>query len=240
MRRFALPLCLMAAAACSDSFDVEIQGVVLDGWEAGAQGLGGARVRTFDRFGDEVASTTSRDSGWFRLPADPGQLNLVTIDGPGLKTAVFQGNPGLNPRFRIPNGEVHAVSEARWQAELERWEGCPDLDRGGAVIARLEIDGFVGGEDGEVVRIATGYATLRLADGRDFEPCYLDEDGTYDPAATRTGPRATLLFAGLPAGNHRLEVTYEPLERLERTFLYDVRLTEGAIVPRMPLYVPFE
>jgi len=240
MHRLPLVLLLACAPACTDHFDVEIQGVVLDGWDRSAGGLGGARVRTLDRFGDEVASTTSRSSGWFRLAADPGQLNLVAIDGDGLKTAVFQGNPGLNPRFRIPNGDVLAVTESRWLAELERWEGCPDLDRGGALIARLEIEGFVGGEDGEVIRIGSGYAEMRLADGRDVAPCYLDEDGDFDPAATRTGPTAMLLFTGLPAGEHRLQITYEPLERLERTFFYDVRLLDGAIAPRMPLYVPFE
>lgn len=234
-----LPALALALSACDEAFDVDIQGVLVQGWEAGAPALGGASITTLDARGDEVAQTISSSSGWYRLAASPGQPNIVVVEGEGLVRSSFQGNPGLNPRFRIPNGEIFGVPTQTWSDEVDRWDGCPGLGTGATLFARLEIEGFVGGGDGEVVPVQTGYATLRLADGREIEPCYLDEDGRYSPTAARTGPSASLLAAGLPAGVHELELRYEPFQGIEQTYFYQVQLVADTLAPRVPLLVPF-
>lgn len=236
MRWLALTVPLLG---CAETFDVDVQGVLLDGWEGAAVGLPGATLETVALDGRVVDTTTSADNGWFRLAADPGQQNLVVVRGEGLMTASFQGNPGLNPRFRIPNGEIFGVRESAWEAERARWDGCPGLGERATLFGKLQIEGFVGGEDGELVAVQTGRAVLRLADGPVREPCYLDADGFYDPAATRTGPQAEVLFADLPAGGHLLEVTYEPIEDVEQTWVYEVYVLPDMLAPRVPLLVPF-
>jgi hypothetical protein len=229
-----------ALVACSDAHTTHLQGVVVHGWEAGAPPTSGATVRTFNAAGDELDQTETSTNGWFRAEADPGRVTVVHIDGAGLVPAVFQGNPGLNPRFRIPNGEVFAIPSTRWSAELDRWEGCPHRDEPGTLFAEVAIDGFIGGEDGEIVRAQSAFAEVFLDDGRSMEPCYLDEDGVYSSSARRVGPEAVFLLGGIPPGRHVVEVTYEPIPRLTRIYVYDLIMTEGAVAPRIPLLVPFE
>lgn len=235
------PLLALLLLGCTDSQHVDIQGVVLDGWHPDAPPASGVTVRTLDEEGAEIDTTLAADNGWFRLAAAPGVPNVVVIEGEGQIPTAFQGNPGLNPRFRIPNGDIFVVSEARWAEEVERWEGCPGLDaEGGVVLARAEFDGFVGGDDGEVVIVESASAELRLNDGRVFEGCYLGEEGVYDPLAFRAGETGYFLFAGLPPGGHILELTYEPVPRLELRYRYEIRLPPGAHAPQIPLLVPFE
>ena len=238
MRHAVLSALALALTACDETFDVDIQGVLVSGWEDGAQALPGAEIATFDARGGEVARTVSSSSGWYRLAASPGQPNVVTVEGPGLTRASFQGNPGLNPRFRVPNGEIFGVTERAWADERARWEGCPGLGTGATLFARLEVEGFIGG-DGEIVPVQSGEGLLRLADGRELEPCYLDDDGLFSPEARRTGPSAALLFAGLPAGLHQLRLRYEPLEGIQQSHWYEVRLLADTLAPRIPLLVPF-
>lgn len=241
MRMSRLLVLSLLACACVDTFDVALQGLVLDGWDEDAPPASELTVQTLDEDGDEIDRATSAANGWFRVGAAPGVTNVVVIDGPEHVPTTFHGNPGLNPRFRIPNGEVFAVSEARWSEELERWEGCPTLENeGGVLLARPLFDGFIGGEDGEVVLVESSFATMFLNDGRALEPCYLNEEGVYDPLTFRVGIGGYLLVGGLPVGGHVLELTYEPVPGLERRYQYEIRLPPGAIAPRVPLLVPFE
>lgn len=232
---------VLLAVGCAPEPASEVQGVVVVDWDPEAPPAADVTVEAFSLDGERLAATQTAENGWFRLPTEPGVTNLFVVDGPGMIPAVFAGNPGLNPRFRIPNGLLFAVTESRWATELERWEGCPGVegDPARALIAELYLEDFTSGDDGEPIRVERAFAELLLNDGRTVEPCYLGEDGQYSPQARMTGPHSALFVGDLPEGGHLLEVTHEPVQGgLRQVYTYPIYRHPGALVPQVPLLVP--
>jgi hypothetical protein len=239
-----LSLALLAAATtagCLDPGTVELQGVVVDGWEASAPPIEGATVTTVDDDLETVDQTTSQAGGWFRLEAVTGARTRLRIDGEGLETTWFSGQSGAEARLRIPNGQVFALSETRWAEARQRWEGCPRLDlEGGILVGEIRVDGFEDPEVDGLLRVQTGRVVVQLGDGTALTACNLGEAGVYDPDAVTTGPTATFLVGGVPTGTHSLIVVWTPVDGLEREVVFDVFVEDGTIAPRFPLLVPFE
>jgi hypothetical protein len=232
------PLITLLSVACLDPGTVELQGVVVDGWQLGAQPAAGVLVRSLDEDGVEVDRTTTSDGGWYRVDALAGGRSFVVVDGDDLVPASFSGVSGLNPRLRIPNGQVFAVSSERWAAEAAAWEGCPGLGVGGAVFGEVNVlDVTTGGS--EPFRVETARLSLLTAGGVELAACYLNDEGTYDPAAGETGPLARFMVAGVPAGRHSLRLEWTPFEGFDESADYDVHVPEDGLAPRFPLFVTF-
>lgn len=234
-------LLFVLLTACFDPGTLQLQGAMVDGWDDDAPPAVGVVVETLNDDLEVVDTTESREGGWFRLDTPAGGRVLLVTGGEGYVEGVsFAGQSGLNPRMRIPNGQVFALSEARWQAELARWEGCPGLDQGAIVTGDVRVDGFEDPDVDGLLRVQTGQIRVETAEGATFDACYLNEGGTYDPDATSAGPTARFLVAGIPEGEHLLVVDWVPFEGNGLTANYTVWVPEGGVAPRFPLLVPFE
>ena len=229
----------LLGAACLDPGTVELQGIVLQGWDDGAQPAGGVTIRTLDEVGTEVDRTTSLDSGWYRLEALAGGRVFLSTEGDGLVPSVFSGVSGLNPRLRVPNGQMFAVTSDRWEAEAALWDGCPGVGTDGSVFGIVELLDFEGGSDTGPIQIQTARIKLVTEDEREIPACYLDDDGVYAPDAAETGIRSRFMIGGVPAGRHTIQLDWTPFEGFDESATYDVWVPEDGLAPRFPLYVTF-
>lgn len=237
MRRIMIAL---VGASCLDPGTVQLQGVVVEGWEEGAQPAAGALVTTLDEDGMEVDSATALDSGWYRVEALAGGRAFLRVDGDGLVPAAFSGLSGLNPRLRIPNRGIFAVSTDRWASELETWAGCPGAGEGGSVFGRVDLLDFESGGGGGPVQVKTARLSVTTADGQDLPACYLDDSGDYDPDAEQCGATSRFFIPGVPPGRHTIELEWTPFEGFDEAESYQVWVPEDGLAPRFPLYVTFD
>lgn len=214
---------------------VEIQGVTRNGPDGLA--IGQVQVTALDLFEEELEQTQSREDGWFRLAIPRGTGGVhVRLEGPGLRTSVFSGDPGENPRIRVPNSHAIVYNEESYSALSSKWDGCPGLNQGGMIIGRLEIADFTE-ENGEPLLVSTGDVRVQFPDETVRRACYVGESGLYDPDATESGPTGEFLVPNVPAGAHLVVVSWNPVASLTLSNEYIVWLGEGHIAPRYPLLV---
>lgn len=234
-------MCIAVLAGCArGSAGIEVQGVARDGPRG--DGLPGVEVTALSRALVELDRTTSGEGGWYRLVlADQADFVHVTLSGEGLRTTSFGGEPGLNPRIRVPNGQSIALTDTRWDELLETWEGCPGLGERGAIYGTVQIADVVA-EDGDPLPITTGDLRVELPDQTVKRACYLGESGVYDPEADVTGERATFLIPDLPSATLRVSLSWRPVDTQTEVVDYAIWVPEDGVATTFPLLVdsPFQ
>jgi hypothetical protein len=236
MRLPALLLIAAASVGCDEQF-VDLQGVLVQGPDGDRSPASNATLEALDEDLKVVSETTSHDDGWFRLEAPAGQRTFVQVSGPGLVTASFSGKAGLNPRQRVPTGELFAVSDELLDGWREVWDGCPGADTdGGWMIGEVQALGWRH-EDGTPMIVEQAVLVVRTQQGDLKTACYLSNDGLYDPDATQTGISGRFVVPDLPPGRHRAEVTWEFANTPGTTSWFELHVPQGGIAPRWPLYM---
>jgi hypothetical protein len=210
-----------------------IAGTLLVGPYEGDGPVRGGTISIYDDAGRLFDSAPIGDGGRFEVTGPQGLPIVASIEGPGLVEAVFVGVLGIG-RFDVEQGELYGWSTELMDDLRGRFGSCGAAS--GAVVAG-EIRVF-GAEspNGDPVVVTTGYASLADEDGNEYVPCYLDDEGAYDPGAGVTGETGEFAFFGLPAGDYTLRYGYE-VAGIDVPAQLLITVRDEAILPMYPLFV---
>ena len=196
-----MPILLMLVACMPADPDSSLfMGVVRSGTALDGPGLEDATLTSFDPDGKVVAEATSGADGAFEIAIPWGGVFAVVVEADGHVPTSMSGF-GTTDTVLAPDGVVFARTEAWWDEQVELWAGCPGLEDGPAVEGILRAYLPVPGDEVDTLPVVnTGSLTLDIDENSVQFPCYLDDDGVYDPDATVTGDTGRFLFAGTAPG----------------------------------------
>ncbi len=223
---------LLALLGCPAPEEQPISGHLRVGPYAGTGPLTEGTITIWDASLQPYATAEVEPDGRFEVMAPVGQRIVAVVEGPGMAPAHFMGTMGLDP-LEVPDGELFAYSEAALARVREAFGAC--VGDGPLVVGEMRIFG-VFDEQGESPILRNGWARLVTGDAT-VEACYLGEDGTWDPSATRTGPDGSFVFSGQPPGVYPLSYGYDLADGQLMEHRVDLVIPRSGVVPLFPAWV---
>lgn len=163
--------------------------------------LAGATLTSFAPDGSLFSETTAAENGTFALEIPWGGLFAVVTEADGHVPTSMTGF-GVTDTVLAPRGAVFARTLEWWDAEVDRWQDCGDLTGAPPVvegILRVSLP-VPNSEIDTLPVVTTGELALNHDSDRVSLPCYLDDDGVFDPEAVATGDTGRFFFADVPTG----------------------------------------
>lgn len=230
---------MLWTVGCGGVTEVDVQGRLVDAPSAAGEALVGASVALWDDAGEELLDETqTNENGLYRVVAPVVSVVHLEVSGEGLLPASFTGATGINPRFRVGDADVFGLTEAVATSWQETFSGCPSSE-GGLVFGEVRILDILDPDTGEYPVVTKAFVEVELSDGTRYEACYLDDDGVFDAEADRTGDTGRFWIPDVPAGVHRLVVSYDVFGQYDAIEVFPIRVIEGGAAPRFPAWVPF-
>lgn len=237
MRPSAPILAVFLCAACGTP-DVVLRGKANDHAGDKSGPLAAGELILFDQDQQEHDRSTTGADGRFEVLAPEGELVFVQVDHPQGAPAYFTGQAGLDPVQDVPDDTWYGVPDwqrAGWEATFD---GCEGIGDGGLVIGQVHafVPGIEVGPDTVVTAARVGILRSSVEEDR-IEACYLNDDGVFDPEATRTGDSGMYAVPEVPPGRHMLLIEIEFAEGLFSPNSYTVWMPADGVAPRFPSLV---
>jgi len=207
------------------------------------QPLAGAPFVVRDDAGAIYDRSNLAQDGSVSALAPAGSFIFAEVQPKGRRPASFTGLSGLDPVYKVADGELYGWPEAEDASWRASFDGCPGVAGGsGSVLGEVRVLDLTDPVSGEHPLAGTGLVELWSFDTEEtYLPCLLDGDvgESFDASAIYTGFTGRFAFFGVPEGVYLLSAALElggsTLEWSDQI----VYVPEGGVAPRFPIWVSF-
>lgn len=226
-------LIVLALSGCQPTRYQPISGVINVGPYEGDGVATEGTVSILDTDLEVISSGPIGPDGSFEVTGIEGENLVARVDGPGFEAAHFSGHVGIGP-LEVPEGEIFAWPTLASFEARTAFGACSVP--GAMVPGEIRIFG-VTDDQGVSPSLNNAWAFLYGSDGVEIPACYLDDEGVYDPAATRTGASGRFAFFGVPAGRYDLAYGYDLSDEYVVEHGVAIVVPEDGVVPLYPAWV---